>query len=99
MIHPLNDHSTEFNAANHLWANLIERLGTDRACKAVNQALDLQRMNGNSPTLPVLLYETCGIALANIDLVRKKIGFSCYGKGMILILSTKDNLVQLLHQA
>ena len=83
---------------NYLWPQLVERLGLDKAQKAAHQALDLQRMNHNYKTIPVLLYETCGIGLVNIDLLRRNTGYTCYGEGLILILSTKDALVQLLHK-
>ncbi len=88
----------EFQTVNYLWPQLVEKLGLDKAQKAAHQALDLQRMNGNHKTIPVLLYETCGIALLNVDLLRKDTGYTCRGEDLILILSTKDNSVQLLHK-
>ena len=83
---------------NYLWPNLIEKIGLEKAQRASRQALDLQSMHGNLSTLPVLLFETCGLALASIELIRCNTGLSCYGDSMILILSTKDNLVQLLRE-
>ncbi len=88
----------EYQPVNYLWPQLVEKLGIDKAQKAARQALDLQRMNGDIRTLPVLLFETCGLALVNIDLVRQNIGFSCHGEDMVLILSTQKNLVQLLRE-
>ena len=85
-------------SVNYLWPQLVEKLGLDKAQKAAHQALDLQRMNGNHQTIPVLLYETCGIALVNIDLIRRNTDYLCHGKCLILILSTKDALIQLLHK-
>ena len=98
MIYSTSIDFTKFEPVNYLWPQLIERLGLDKAQMAVHQALDLQRMNGSNKTMPVLLFETCGLALVNVDLVQKNTGFSCHGERLILILSTKDNLVQLLHQ-
>ena len=83
---------------NNLWPQLVEKLGLDKAQNAARQALDLQRMNGDLRTIPVLLFETCGLALASLDSVRRDTGFSCSGKDMVLILSTKQHLVQLLQE-
>ena len=98
MIYSTSIDFTKFEPVNYLWPQLIERLGLDKAQMAAHQALDLQRMNGSHKTMPVLLFETCGLALVHVDLVKKNTGFSCHGEHLILILSTKDNLVQLLHQ-
>ncbi len=84
---------------NHLWPEFVERLGSDRAQRAVRQALDIQSMHGNSSTLPVLVVETCGSALASTDLIREQIGLNAHGERMVLLLSTREKLVQLLQQA
>jgi hypothetical protein len=84
---------------NHLWPALVERLGTDRAQRAVRQALDLQGMSGHHGTLPVLFIETCGLALASTDLVREQIGLNAHGERMVLLLSQREQSVQLLQQA
>ena len=81
---------------NHLWPELVDKLGVNRAQKAVRESLDLQLMHGSTFTLPVLLVETCGLALVRVDAVRAKTGFACHAPGMVLLLSTKDNMVQLL---
>ena len=96
MIYSSGFDFAECRPVNHLWPQLVEKLGIEKAQKAARQALDMQRMNGNLRTLPVLLFETCGLALASIDLIRKNTGFSCRGEDMVLILSTKDSLIQLL---
>ena len=83
---------------NYLWPQFVEKLGIDRAQKAVCQALDLQKMYGNQNTLPVLFAETCGLALANIDLISNQMGLSCKGKGKVLIFSIKENSLQLLQE-
>ncbi len=98
MIYSTSIDFARFEPVNYLWPQLIEKLGLDKAQMAARQALDLQSMSGSLKTMPVLLYETCGLALVNIDLFQKNTGFSCHGEGLILILSTKDILVQLLHQ-
>ena len=98
MIYSSTIDFAECQPVNYLWPRLVDRLGIDKSQKAARQALDLQRMTGDIGTLPVLLFETCGLALTSIDLIRKNTGFSCYGKDMVLILSTKGSLIQLLQE-
>ncbi len=93
--------STDFDFAvctpvNHLWSALVERLGSDKAQRAIRQALDLQGMRGHPGTLPVLFTETCGLALASTDLLREQTGLNTHGERMVLLLSSREQLVQLL---
>ena len=81
---------------NHLWPAFVDRLGVDRAQRAVRQALDLQGMRGHDGTLPVLFTETCGLALARTDLVREKTGLNAHGERMVLLLSVREQTIQLL---
>lgn len=83
---------------NHLWPALVERLGLERAQRAVRQALDLQGMAGHDGTLPVLFCETCGLALASTDLLREQTGLNSHGERMVLLLSQREQAVQLLQQ-
>ena len=83
---------------NHLWPQFVDRLGSDKAQRAVRQALDVQAIHGNASTLPVLVVETCGSALASTDLIREQIGMNVHGERMVLLLSTRENFVQLLQQ-
>ena len=53
----------ECSLSNDLWPDFINKIGVFKASLAVRQALDLQRMQGNSSTLPVLIMETCGTCL------------------------------------
>ncbi len=99
MTKKLKFNFSEFEHVNHLWPCFVEKLGLFKAQQAVRQAADLQRMNGDNDTIPVLLVETCGIALANIHLLHHQTGFSFYDKGMLLILSKKEKLFQLLFDA
>ena len=84
---------------NHLWPALVERLGSEKAQQAVRQALDLQGMSGQSGSLPVLFVETCGLALASSDLLREQTGLNGHGDRMVLLLSTREQSLQLLQQA
>ena len=84
--------------SNDLWPNFVNNIGTMKAKLAVSQALDLQRMQGNPETLPVLILETCGTALVNYQVVKTLIGLSYVERGMILIYSNQLNAIQLLRE-
>ena len=84
---------------NHLWPAFVECHGTDKAQRAVRQALDLQGMRGHDGTLPVLFIETGGLALASTALVREQTGLNAHGDRMVLLLSSREQVIQLLQQA
>jgi hypothetical protein len=56
-------------------------------------------MSGQSGSLPVLFVETCGLALASSDLLREQTGLNGHGDRMVLLLSTREQSLQLLQQA
>ena len=82
--------------SNDLWPAFINKIGFIKAKLAVRQSLDLQRMQGSSSTLPVLILETCGTALVNSQAVKTYIGLSYLEQGMVLIFSSKSNSIQLI---
>ena len=82
--------------SNDLWPDFINKIGLIKANLAVRQSLDLQRMQGSTSTLPVLILETCGTALVNSEAVKTYIGLSYLEQGMVLIFSSKLNAIQLL---
>ena len=84
--------------SNDLWPNFINKVGFIKANLAIRQSLDLQRMQGSTSTLPVLIFETCGTALVNSQAVKKYIGLSYMDQGMVLIFSSKLNAIQLLRE-
>ena len=84
--------------SNELWPNFINKIGIFKAKLAVRQALDLQRMQGTSSTLPVLILETCGTALVSSQVIKTHIGLRYFEEGMILIYSNKSNAIQLLRE-
>ena len=86
----------ECSLSNDLWPDFINKIGFIRANLAIQQSLDLQRMQGSTSTLPVLILETCGTALVNSQTVKTYIGLSYLEQGMVLIFSTKLNAIQLL---
>ena len=93
-ISPLN--LDQCSLSNDLWPDFINKIGFIRANLAIQQSLDLQRMQGSTSTLPVLILETCGTALVNSQAVKTYIGLSYLEQGMVLIFSTKLNAIQLL---
>ena len=82
--------------SNDLWPDFINNIGFIKANLAVRQSLDLQRMQGSTSTLPVLILETCGTALVNSQAVKTYIGLSYMEPEMVLIFSNKLNAIQLL---
>ena len=82
--------------SNDLWPDFINKIGFIKAKLAVRQSLDLQKMQGSSSTLPVLILETCGTALVNSHAIKTYIGLSYLEQGMVLIFSSKLNSIQLL---
>ena len=82
--------------SNDLWSDFINKIGFIKANLAVRQSLDLQRMQGSTSTLPVLILETCGSALIESQAVKTYVGISYLEQGMVLIFSSKSNAIQLL---
>lgn len=82
---------------NHLWPELVERLGLERSGQACRQALDLQAMRGHAASLPVLLVETCGVGLVDRDALRAATGLPVpEAAGMVLLFSRQQLALQLL---
>ena len=100
MTHSISVNFSECEPVNYLWPKVVDCIGIDRARRSIRQAIDLQKMQGNKSTLPVLISETCGLALVEIDLLRCQTGFRLIdGNRTVLILSIKDKLIQLLSEA
>ena len=82
---------------NDLWPALVERLGLERSARAARQALDLQSMRGEPGTLPVLIVETCGVALVEREVLRLSTGLPVpLGEGVLLLCSQRLQQLQLL---
>jgi len=88
-----------FTPVNHLWPDLVERLGLERSARAVRQALDLQAMHGTPSTLPLLLVETCGVALVQVEQLRRHTGLVGAGEHLVLLLSQRSACLQLLQSS
>jgi hypothetical protein len=85
-----------FTPVNDLWPQLVERLGLERSGRAVQQALDLQAMHGTAATLPLLLVETCGLALVQSEQLRRQTGLVGASERLVLLVSQRQLSVQLL---
>ena len=82
---------------NDLWSALVESLGLERGARAARQALDLQAMHGTAATLPLLLVETCGIALIQRQQLRAATGLPVpEDPGVVLLFSRRQAAIQLL---
>jgi hypothetical protein len=82
---------------NHLWPELVQRLGLERSAQAARQALDLQAMHGRSTTLPLLLVETCGMGLVDRAGLRASTGLPVpEGEGVLVLFSRSQLALQLL---
>ncbi|MFM2081091.1 MAG: hypothetical protein RLZZ219_1773 [Cyanobacteriota bacterium] len=82
---------------NHLWPELVERLGLERSARAARQALDLQAMRGLPTTVPLLLVETCGVGLVERARLRAATGLPVpEGDGVLLLFSRLQQSLQLL---
>ena len=88
-----------FTPVNDLWPQLVERLGLERSSRAVQQALDLQAMRGHAGTLPVLLVETCGLALIQAEALRAQLGLAGVAEQQVLLVSQPSLRLQLLQSS
>ena len=98
MMKSASVHFDNCNVSNDLWSSFINRIGLSTAKLAIRQSIDLQIMQGDNSTLPVLILETCGSGLVRTEDLRSLTGLPSFGKGMVLIYSTKCNSVQLLRE-
>jgi hypothetical protein len=93
-------HDLELSACtpvNHLWPELVERLGLERSARAAQQALDLQAMRGSASTVPLMLQETCGVGLLERSRLRQAIGLPLpEGEGVLLLFSRPRQELQVL---
>ena len=87
-------------SVNFLWTDFINSFGFDKAKSIINQAIDLQRMNGKvKNTMPIVFTGTGGLALISIDLFKNN-NFLLNKKGdQVLIYNSKEKLFQILYEA
>ena len=87
---------SEFLPVYYLWPDLVDKIGLERSKRAVQQALDLQRMYGDEKTIPVLIYGTCGIALTSIEKIHSQLGIPFAQPENVLLINLKGKIVQIL---
>ncbi len=88
----------ECQLVNDLWSDFIEQIGFSRAKVAIRQAIDLQNMNGNRDTVPVLFLETCGIGLTTLVTISDVTGLFLTGQNEVLIFSNRKKAYQILFE-
>ncbi len=98
MKHSIQIDFDGFIAVTHLWPSLVDKLGLDRARKALRQGLDLRLMEAGIGLLPVLFSDTCGLALFSVDSFHKQTGILCDVEGTLLIVSLREHTYQLLDE-
>tara|TARA_Y100001968_G_C19288320_1_gene682886 strand:+ start:142 stop:450 length:309 start_codon:yes stop_codon:yes gene_type:complete len=87
-------------SVNYLWSEFIENHGFERAKSIVSQAIDLQKMNGNTNvTMPIIFSGTGGLALIPIQSLKVKNLNSNSEKNQILIFNLKKKSFQILNEA
>tara|TARA_B100000700_G_scaffold330840_1_gene459445 strand:- start:490 stop:786 length:297 start_codon:yes stop_codon:yes gene_type:complete len=88
----------DFEVSNFLWPIFVEQIGILKANQAVNQCLDLQLMSGNSHTIPVLILDTCGIALINSIYLTELSGIKKFSKETVFIVNNKEKKMQIINR-
>ena len=87
----------EATPVNHLFDELVQQLGQEKAAQACRQALDLQAMRGSNQSLPLLMVETCGVGLVERPLLRAETGLPIpMEPGVVLLFSRPRQQMQLM---
>ena len=90
---------SSYLAVSHLWSDLLDRLGQEKAQQAISQAFDLQRMYGRLDTIPVLFTETCGLALTSREMLQVQTGLNKFNDNMVLLIDLRGHMLQLFTQS
>ena len=91
---------SKYESVNFLWSELIEDYGFDKARKIVSQAIDLQKMNGNSNvTIPIIFSGTGGLALIPIKSLKEEYFKNNFKENQVLIFNLKKKSFQILNEA
>ena len=83
---------------NNLWQQLLKNFGSEKANKAIQEALDLKKMHGHQNSLPVLFVNTGGVALTSIQFFKSQTGIALYGNGEIVLFCSKTKSFQIMKQ-
>ena len=91
---------SKYESVNFLWPELIEHYGFEKAKKIVSQAIDLQKMNGNTNVnMPIIFSGTGGLALIPIQSLKEKTLKSKSKENQVLIFNLKEKSFQILNEA
>ena len=89
---------SECSHVKNLWSSFLMRFGSEKATRAIRQAIDLQNMRGDKTTVPILFVSTGGIALTTYDCIKKQTGISFYGNNKVILYCKKESEIQILHE-
>ena len=82
---------------NDLWIKFLNNIGTDKATRAVKQAIDLKKMYGSENDLPVLYTRTGGIGLTTFHNLKNQIGIKLEGNDKVLLYNHIERQIQILN--
>ncbi len=86
-----------YTQVDDLWSRLVDRIGLDKAKRAISQAVDLRAMNAKPSILSVLFFETCGLALVSAETLSFQADIPVPSSRMVLIASLREKTLQLLN--
>ena len=91
---------SKYESVNFLWSEFIEEYGFEKAKKIISQALDLQKMNGKENfTIPIIFSGTGGMALINLEFLKKEDLKISMEDNQVLIFNLKKKSFQILKEA
>ena len=91
---------SKYESVNFLWSEFIEEYGFEKAKKIISQAIDLQKMNGKEYiTMPIIFSSTGGMALINLEFLKKEDLKISMEDNQVLIFNLKKKSFQILKEA
>ena len=91
---------SKYESVNFLWSEFIEEYGFEKAKKIISQAIDLQKMNGKENiTMPIIFSGTGGLALINLEFLKKEDLKISMEDNQVLIFNLKKKSFQILKEA
>jgi len=91
---------SKYESVNFLWSEFIEEYGFEKAKKIISQAIDLQKMNGKENiTMPIIFSGTGGMALVNLEFLKKEDLKVSMEDNQVLIFNLKKKSFQILKEA
>ena len=90
---------SSFSIVNDLFNDFVNKYGFSRSKLAFQQCINLQKMQGTENTLPVLIWETCGTGLIDIDIVKKYTGLNLNSYKFVLLFSSKFKSIQIVQNS